>query len=126
MHTARFRRRVAVHFDRLKRCPQDIRLGTPPAAVSRAHTLAANQPSGAGRVVPSGTNLQYFDDDEPEGEPDISENQGIAVEIEQRPPYEDATCGKSGIRKSRKLRGGTSLAEQKRRCCRSETSGCLN
>ena len=41
--------------------------------------VAANQPSGAGRVVPPGTNLQYFDDDEP----DISKNQGIAVEIEQ-------------------------------------------
>ena len=88
--TARSHRRVVVHFYRLKRCPQDIRLGMPPAAVSRAHTLAANQPSGAGRVVPPGTNLQYFDDDEPEGEPDITKNQGLAVEIEQRPTDEDA------------------------------------
>ena len=74
--TARSRRRVVVHFDRLKRCPPDIRLGTPPAAVLRAHTLAANEPSGAGRVVPPVTNLQYFDDDEPEGEPDISKKSG--------------------------------------------------
>ena len=36
---------------RLKRCPQNARLGRPPAAVSRAHPLAANQPSGVGRVV---------------------------------------------------------------------------
>ena len=41
-------------------------------------------------MVLPGTNLQYFNDDEPEEEPDISNNQGIAVEIEQRLPDEDA------------------------------------
>ena len=42
-------------------------------------------------MVLTGTNLQYFDDDEPEGEPDISKIRGIVVEIEQRPPDEDAS-----------------------------------
>eukprot|EP00731_Ephydatia_muelleri_P019971 Em0012g796a len=76
---------------RLKRCPQNARLGRPPAAVSRAHLLAANQLTVGGWTGgPPGTNLQYFDDDEPEWKPDISNNQGIAVEIEQRPQDEDA------------------------------------
>eukprot|EP00731_Ephydatia_muelleri_P007371 Em0003g1619a len=58
--TARSRLRVVVHFDRLKRCPQDIRLGTPPAAVSRAHTIVANQPSGGWTGGTAGYELAVF------------------------------------------------------------------
>ena len=53
-------------------------------------SLSGQSTVGGWTGGPPGTNLQYFDDDEPEGKPDISNNQGIAVEIEQRPHNEDA------------------------------------
>ena len=89
--TSRSRRRSVVHFDRLKRCPQDVRVETTPTSDPTPRPLVT-QPTGPEQALPPGTNLQYFEDDEPEErEPDGLRDQRIADRIEQRPPEEEVT-----------------------------------
>ena len=57
--TSRCRRRIVVHFDRLKRCTLDMWVETALPSGSTPHPLVGQQ-TGPERALPPGTNMQYL------------------------------------------------------------------
>ena len=93
--TSRSRRRIVVHFDRLKRCPLDIRVETVPPSGSTPHPLVGRQ-TGPEWALPPGTNLQYFEDEEPE-ETKMDRSRARDQRTEQNLPDQEVTVTSSEI-----------------------------
>ena len=88
--TSRSRRRIVVHFDRLKCCPLDMRVETAPLpSVSTPHPLVGQQ-TGPERALPPGTNLKYFEDEEPE-ETEMDRSRAHDQRTEQNLPDQEVT-----------------------------------
>ena len=87
--TSRSRHRIVVHFDRLKRCPLDMRVETALPSGSTPHPLVGQQ-TGPERALPPGTNLQYFEDDEPE-ETEMDRSRARDQRTEQNLPDQEVT-----------------------------------
>ena len=87
--TSRSRRRMVVHFDRLKRCTLDMRVETALPSGSTPHPLVGQQ-TGPERALPPGTNLQFFEDDEPE-ETEMDRSRARDHRTEQNLPDQEVT-----------------------------------
>ena len=87
--TSRSRRRIVVHFDRLKRCPLDMRVETALPSGSTPHPLVGQQ-TGPERALPPGTNLQFFEDDEHE-ETEMDRSRARDQRTEQNLPDQEVT-----------------------------------
>ena len=80
---------IVVHFDRLKRCPLDMQAETAPPSGSTPRPLVGQQ-TGPERALPPGTNLQYFEDEEPE-ETEMDRLCACDQRTEQNPPDQEVT-----------------------------------
>ena len=87
--TSRSRRRIVVHFDCLKHCPLDMRVEAALPSGSTPHPLVGQQ-TGLERTLPPGTNLQFFEDDEPE-ETEMDRSRARDQRTEQNLPDQEVT-----------------------------------